>query len=131
MHFVPSHSVQQTMASAAVQKAASHGEQMPGPQQASLQAQEPQQAQHAQQEAQHAQQEAQHAQQGQQGLQQPAQPEQRQTNAKRTFQEILREQLQVCGPCVFDVPGVLAVLIQVVLCNFSCRAAYTCVQSKQ
>ncbi len=102
MHFVPSHSVQQTAASAAdsVQEAASHGEQMLGPQQASMQAQHAQQeAQHAQQEAQHAQQEAQHA---QRGPQQPAQPEQRQTNAKRTFQEILREQLQVCGPCVFD-----------------------------
>ena len=109
VHFVPSHAVQQTAVSAtdSVQEAASHGEQM-GPQHASLQAQEPQQAQHAQQEAQHAQQEAQHAQQeaqhaqqGQQGPQLPAQPEQRQTNAKRTFQEILREQLQVCGPCVF------------------------------
>ena len=109
VHFVPSHAVQQTAASAAdsVQEAASHGEQMLGPQQASLQAQQPQQAQHAQQEAQHAQQEAQHAQQEaqhakqeQQGPQQSAQPEQRQPNAKRTFQEILREQLQVCGPCV-------------------------------
>ncbi|DBA73193.1 TPA: hypothetical protein ACH3X1_011269 [Trebouxia sp. C0004] len=88
VHFVPSHIVQQTALSAAdsVQEAASHGEQMMGPQQASLQAQEPQQAQHAQQEAQHAKQ----AHQGQQ----PTQPEQRQTNAKRTFQEILRQQLQ-------------------------------------
>ncbi|KAL0045777.1 hypothetical protein WJX82_004129 [Trebouxia sp. C0006] len=60
-------------------------------QQADTEAQELQQAQHAQQEAQHAQQEAQ---QEQREPQQPAQPEQRQTNAKRTFQEILREQLQ-------------------------------------
>jgi len=100
VHFVPSHSVQQTALSAtvAVQEAASHGEQMMGLQQASLQAQEPQKAQYAQHEAHHAQQEAQHA---QQGPQQPTQPEQRQTNAKRTFQEILQEQLQVLGPCVF------------------------------
>jgi len=93
VHFVPSHSVQQTALSAtvAVQEAASHGEQMMGLQQASLQAQEPQKAQYAQHEAHHA----------QQGPQQPTQPEQRQTNAKRTFQEILQEQLQVLGPCVF------------------------------
>ncbi len=111
VHFVPSHAVQQAAVSAAdsVQEAASHGKQMPGLQQASMQAQEQEQAQHAQQEAQHAQQqaqhaqqEAQHAQQAQQGPQQLAQPEQRQTSAKRTFQEILREQLQVCGSRVFD-----------------------------
>ena len=129
VHFVPSHAVQQTAAPAtdSVQEAASHGEQMPGLQQASLQAQELQQAQHAQQEAQHAQQEAQ---QEQREPQQPAQPEQRQTNAKRTFQEILREQLQVCGTCVFDVPEALAMLIQVALSNFSCRAVQTCVFSQ-
>ena len=145
-HFVPSHSVQHTAASAtdSVQEAASHGEQMMGPQQASLQAQEPQQAQHAQQEAQHAQQEAQHAQQEaqhaqqeaqhaqqeaqhakqeQQGAQQPAQPEQRQTKAKRTFQEILREQLQVWGPCFFLTARCSCSAHSIVRFNFSCRAA--------
>ena len=131
-HFVPSHSVQHTAASAtdSVQEAASHGEQMMGPQQASLQAQEPQQAQHAQQEAQHAQQEAQHAQQEaqhakqeQQGAQQPAQPEQRQTKAKHTFQEILREQLQVWGPRFFLTARCSCSAHSIVLFNFSCRAA--------
>ena len=130
-HFAPSHSVQHIAASAtdSVQEAASHGEQMMGPQQASLQAQEPQQAQHAQQEAQHAQQEAQHAQQEaqhakqeQQGAQQPAQPEQQQTKAKRTFQEILREQLQVWGPCFFLTARCSCSAHPIVSFNFSCRA---------
>ena len=84
VHFVPSHTSEQTRTSVPdpALEAASRQERMTDQQSVT-------------QRAQHAQQEPQQAQREQQGVVQASQPEQRQLHSKRSFQQILREQLQV------------------------------------